>query len=302
MRTASRIADQINQRIRRLVEVGLADRFQSGFPRQAGKRTEVTFPNAAHVSMALKNREYPEIYRLFVRERVYNVKMLDGALIQMMYEFSGDRLQRHRLAFFPAPHLREFQNSPDVYLDDELHGDVVAGSVVPFPLRCDYDGRDGRHVDVTHPKSHLTLGQYEHCRIPVSAPVTPHWFIDFLLRNFYQASGRGYAGYTDEVPVGGVSFEESISPAERRVVHLVIPGPAAASARHDGHQSPGAVAGEYRRGHHALPVAAGRSAEARTRDGLTREETRKGRAADFMQLWGTWPGDEPLEDLLAQLD
>ena len=99
---------------------------------------------------------------------------------------------------------------------------------MPFPLRCDYDGGDGRHVDVAHPKSHLTLGQYEHCRIPVSAPITPHWFIDFLLRNFYQTLGRGC---TDEMPVGGVSFEESISPAERRVVHLVIPGPAAASTQ-----------------------------------------------------------------------
>ena len=196
---------------------------------------EVTFPNVAHVSKALKNLEYAEIYRLFVCERVYNVKMLDGALIQMMYEFVGDRLQRHRLAFFPAPHLHEFQNSPDVYLDDELHGDVVAKSVVPFPLRCDYDGREGRHVDVAHPKSHLTLGQYEHCRIPVSAPVTPHWFIDFLLRNFYQTPGRGYA---NEMLVGSVAFEESISPADRRVVHLVIPE--SASAQRDGirHRSP----------------------------------------------------------------
>ena len=44
------------------------------------------------------------------------------------------------------------------------------------------------------------------------------------------------------------------------------------------------------------------SAAAPTRGVLTREVTRRGRAADFMQLWGTWPGDEPLEELLAQLD
>ena len=225
MPTANWIRNQINQHIRRLVKVSLADQFQLGFQRETGKRIEITFPNAAHVPMALKNLEYSEIYQLFVDKRAYNLKMLDGALIQMMYEFVGNRLQRHRLAFLPAPHLHEFQNSPDVYLDDELHGDVVAKSVVPFPLRCDYDGRDGRHVDVAHPKSHLTLGQYEHCRIPVSAPVTPHWFIDFLLRNFYQTPRRGYAS---EMPTGGVAFEESISLAERRVVHLVIPGPASA--------------------------------------------------------------------------
>lgn len=148
---------------------------------------------------------------------------IDGALIQMAYDFSDGRLQRHRLAFWPAPHLHEFQNSPDVYLQDELHGDVISKSVVPFPLRYDYDARIGRHVDVRHPKSHLTLGQYEHCRIPVSAPVAPHCFIDFLLRNFYRTPS---GCYTDAMPPGtpGTSaFEESISPAERRVVHVTVP-------------------------------------------------------------------------------
>ena len=120
MPIVKRVTDQMNERIRRLVEAGLADRVQFGFPRPAGKRVDVTFPNAAHVSTALKNVKYSDVYRLFVRERVYNVKMLDGALIQMTYEFAGGRLRRHRLAFLPAPHLHEFQNSPDVYLHDEL--------------------------------------------------------------------------------------------------------------------------------------------------------------------------------------
>ena len=221
MSNVNSIVNQINDRIRRLVEVGLADRFQLGFLRRKGRQAEITFPNAAHVSLSLKSVEYGEVYRGLVHERTYNVKMLDGALIQMAYDFSDDRLRRHRLAFFPAPHLREFQNSPDVYLDDELHGDVIASNVVPFPLRCDYDARDSRHADVAHPKSHLTLGQYEHCRVPVSAPVTPHWFIDFLLRNFYRTPSRCYA---DEMPPGGATFDDSVSPAERRVVHVVIPG------------------------------------------------------------------------------
>ena len=120
----------------------------------------------------------------------------------------------------PAPHLYDFQSSPEVYLEDELHGDVVAKSVVPFPLRYDYDKGNGCHRDVTHPKSHLTLGEYEHCRIPVSAPVTPHWFIDFVLRNFYDTPSRRYA---DELPPAGGSFDESITSNERRVVHVVVP-------------------------------------------------------------------------------
>lgn len=78
----------------------------------------VTFQNAEHVSTALKDLEYGEIYKRLVLSRAYNVKMLDGALIQLMYEFAGRTLTRHRLAFFPAPHLDEFQGSPDIYLED----------------------------------------------------------------------------------------------------------------------------------------------------------------------------------------
>lgn len=220
MPTINEIKKQMDQRIRYLVEVGLADQFQSGFRRGAGRKVEITFPNSMHISTALKGLEYEEIYGLLVRERVYNIKMLDGALIQMMYEFTDGTVVRHRLAFVPAPHLYDFQRSPDVYLDDELHGDVVAKNVVPFPFRYDYDARDGRYRDVTHSRSHLTLGQYENCRIPVSAPVTPHWFIDFLLRNFYDTPTRRYA---DEIPQTRDSFDESITSAERHIVHVVIP-------------------------------------------------------------------------------
>ena len=172
-------------------------------------------------SATLKNIDYRETYRLLVEHRAYNVKMCDGALIQMMYEFSDRTLLRHRLSFMPAPHLDEFQNRPETYLEDELHGDIVARNVVPFPLRYDYDARAG-HRPMKHPLSHLTLGQYNHCRVPVSAPVTPHWFVDFIIRNFYHTSANRYA---DEMPIASAVFNESILPEERRIVHIVIPVP-----------------------------------------------------------------------------
>ena len=220
MTTPNQIVGHINELIRYLVEISLADDQCFAFQRSERDIVQVTFAGAEHVSIALRDRSYREIYQHLKQDRAYNVKMLDGALIQMMYAFVAGTLQRHRLAFFPAPHLEEFQNNPDVYQDDEIHADVIAKNIVPFPVRFDYDVRDSHYQELVHPKSHLTLGQYEHCRIPVTAPMMPSRFIDFILRNFYHTDSIRYA---DELPAQGGSFAESILPAERDVVHMVVP-------------------------------------------------------------------------------
>ena len=220
MPTPRQISEQINALIGYLVEKGLADDQGFAFQRSMrGNRVQVTFEGSEHLSIALRNRAYDEIYRRIVQARAYNVKMLDGALIQMMYEFAGPTLQRHRLAFFPAPHLEDFQNDPDLYLEDAIYADVVAKNIVPFPVRFDYHARDDQR-ELPHPKSHLTLGQYENCRIPVTAPMTPFWFVDFVLRNFYHTAFQRDA---DGLPARGGAFAESILPTERDVIHVVVP-------------------------------------------------------------------------------
>lgn len=211
---------QINDLIAYLVKISLADDQCFAFQRTAGdKLTQVTFVGSEHVTIALRDQPYDEIYRRLEQERAYNVKMLDGALVQMMYLFAGETLQRHRLAFFPAPHLDEFQNNPEIYRDDEMYAEVVARNIVPFPIRFDYDMQE-RLQAFTHPKCHLTLGQYQNCRIPVNAPVMPFRFIDFVLRNFYHTV---YDRQADALPTWADSFAETIRSAERDVVHVVVP-------------------------------------------------------------------------------
>lgn len=221
MPTHRTIKKQVDQIVAYLVEVGLASDQNYAFEREVARnRMEISFPQATHVSIALKDRAYSDIYEHLVKERAYNAMMPDGALIQIMYVFVDRSLQRHRLAFFPAPHLEEFQNNPDIYLEDEIYADVVARNIVPFPLRFDYDVRDDVHKEVDHPRSHLTLGQYENCRIPVTAPLTPFWFMDFILRNFYNTA---FLHYAHSLPKFDDIFKESITPAEKSVIHIQVP-------------------------------------------------------------------------------
>ena len=220
MPDAKQTMDEINGVIEYLVGAGLADEQYFAFLRTVARNTvEVSFSGAEEVAIALRDRDYGEIYRRLRTERAYNLMMLDGALIQMMYLFAEDEAQCHRLAFFPAPHMRDYQSEPDMYERDEMYADVVAQNVVRFPVRFDYDARAER-VRYDHPLSHLTLGQYPNCRIPVSAPLTPGRFVDFLLRSFYHTDRKQYA---DSLPARGDAFVETIRPDEQAKLHVVTP-------------------------------------------------------------------------------
>jgi len=214
---------QIERLTTHLVEAGLADDQQFPVWRETDV-VEVTFKNAEYISAALGGTPYAEVYSDFARRRVFNAKLLDGALIQMMYRFVDGVLRQHRLAFFPAPHLERFERDPESYEADQVYADIVARSTLPLPIRFDYDSRDERHVDLAHPRSHLTLGEYVHCRIPVTAPLTPHRFVDFILRSFYRTPTGDFAS---ALPRLNGSFAESMTSAERGVLHMTVPAEAA---------------------------------------------------------------------------
>ena len=218
MPTPNQVEEQINKLLGPLVKNGLIDDLNVAFQRSARKgHKKITFTGAEHVQIALRNKPYKEIYQHLRKNRAYNAKMLDGALLQMMYTFDGNILQRHRLAFFSAPNLEEFQNNPDINLENEIYDDVVAKNIMPFPLRFDYDIRA---QGSTHPKSHLSLGQYKDCRIPVSAPLTPFWFVNFILRNFYHIASSQYIA---DLPARGKGFPESINSKEQDTIHVIVP-------------------------------------------------------------------------------
>ena len=174
---------------------------------------EITFSGASNLSVALKNIEYHEIYRQLDRSNNYNLKLIDGALIQLSYTFSKDKLVSHRLSFFPSPSFEPFQNEPDLYELDEIYADVIAKNILPIPIRFDFDPANFCEFD--HPRSHLTLGQYKNCRIPVS----PSTFIIFILRSFYNTAYKKFEVLFQTSPT---LFDESITVNEKKYLHISI--------------------------------------------------------------------------------
>nr|MBV6629344.1 DUF2290 domain-containing protein [Oceanococcus sp. HetDA_MAG_MS8] len=220
--TPREVVRQLNALIGNLIELGLSE--SQNHPserRDPSGSLEISFNGAERVTAALKNQPYKTIYDQLVSAQAYSVKMPDGALIQMSYRFTGEGLTGHRLAFFPSPYLEDFQNEPEIYEADEVFADIVAKSVVPFPVRFDFDSDGQRFEELNHPMSHLTLGQFKNCRIPVSAPLTPFQFLNFVLRNFYNTVHRSYA---NEMLVCAGSFADTIVGTESEVVHIRVGG------------------------------------------------------------------------------
>lgn len=214
------IKEDIDGLISELIGKGICDDSNFSAIRSFGRIVDVTFSGSEHVSIALGDIEYAQIYRELAEKRSFNMRLVDGALLQMMYRVEGAELLQHRLAFFPSPDLLPFQDDPDAYMRDELFIEIVQRRIVPFPLRFDFDAREGIHVDVTHPKSHLTLGDVQGCRIPVSAPLTPRWFVEFIVRNFYQTETHNFIG---GLPKHTIKLAASITANELGLMHMVVP-------------------------------------------------------------------------------
>ena len=218
--TPKSLKEDIDGLISELIGCGLCDDSNFSAIRSFVGGANVTFSGAEHVYIALGDIEYTDIYHELADKRSYNMKLVDGALVQMMYRVEDDRLLQHRLAFYPSPTLLPFRDDPESYMGDELFMEIVRRRIVPFPLRFDFDARDDVHVDVAHPQSHLTLGDVKGCRIPVSAPLTPRWFIEFVLRNFYQTETHDFVS---GLPKHKIHFQTTITANETGVMHMVIP-------------------------------------------------------------------------------
>jgi hypothetical protein len=208
------IHQQIQIITQKLILVGLSS--QQNEPTINGKY-EIAYAGMKNLSIALKNIEYIEIYKELNKNRNYNIKMIDGALLQFLYTYDKSELISHRLAFFPSPFLYDFQSDPDLYETDEIYADVIARNILPVPIRFDYD--PANHRELEHPKCHLTLGQFKNCRIPINSPITPNTFISFILRSFYNTALRKF---TSELDFSSDLFDKTITPAEQKILHLSI--------------------------------------------------------------------------------
>lgn len=218
--TAAQVQSDAYSVVRFLVTSGLSNDENYPYLDRVGNTELITFNTASGLSVALKARSYKEIYDEMHSSRTYNAMLADGGLLQMNYEFERGTLVRHRLAYWPSPYLSSFQDDPDLYLLDEIYAEVVSKAIVPFPLRFDFDSSPGVTKPLVHPMSHVTLGQYDRCRIPASSAVGPIVFSEFILRSFYNTFATKYS---DKLIRPKYGFAKCIHKDELKVMHFATP-------------------------------------------------------------------------------
>ncbi len=220
MITPEKIREQVESLTTDLIECSLCE--EQTFPSMRNEPSNIKRIDfgQSDLSIVLKNKPYQEIYNELLRTHAYNLRMIDGALIQLMYKFHKNFLQSHRLAFFPSPYLEDFQNNPEIYEEDCIYADIIKKNIVPFPIRFDFDCRKEVVIVIDHPQSHLTLGQYHNCRIPVSAPLTPSIFMDFILRNFYNTA---YNKFSEKISKYNEVFNNTIEKLEQGLSYIQLP-------------------------------------------------------------------------------
>lgn len=182
MKEQEKVFQELKKITQELIRCGLAEEYNIPIIRQ----TDIVWGNFKDVSLYLKNMDYSKIYNEMEKDHNYNIKLPDGGILQLMYRFNGrgTELQSHRLGYYPSPSYEIYQNDADLYDADYIYGDILNKDILPVVIRADYN-RDEVESEIHHPYSHITLGGYKNCRIPVDKPISPMKFVKFIMEHFY---------------------------------------------------------------------------------------------------------------------
>jgi len=183
------IGRKILKQINKINQLLIDSSIQVDFNNSSDTNSVITWGGQGNISLLLKDMSYKESYDYILKERQFNFKLFDGALIQMMYKYKRNDILEHRLAYYPNPNVEIYQENiedfEENYYGNKLFADIYEKNSIIVPIRFDYDVDERKYIEHHHSYSHLTLGNYKSCRIPVSRAISPMKFILFILRSFY---------------------------------------------------------------------------------------------------------------------
>ena len=151
-----------------------------------GEVVEITHENKSNESNILYDRHLPieTIMDILLENKEYNLLLYDRSIIKYQFVISNGKISKERLIFIKKHNYlwtKDEINKKDI---DDFGTDWFQEEIsIPIVIRIDYD--DENYEDIIHPITHMTLSNYEECRIPMMGAVTLYNFVNFVLNFFY---------------------------------------------------------------------------------------------------------------------
>lgn len=166
----------------------------------------ITWQPFPHAGRFLLNRK-PTIadYRYWLVNGHFSAVLFDGSLLQITYDFLGNTVTGHRLAYIPSPFVMDqdllFSEALEDVVDYYLSEDP-ADILLNTPVHFDYDPKSS---STSHPSSHMTFNSPD-LRLPCVEPLRLGRFVEFVFREFYPSLWNSHEYFSDmpkSSPIGG---------------------------------------------------------------------------------------------------
>ena len=177
----------------------------------SGNKMEISFSGKNDKSSIVYDNHITssDMIDTLVKNHQYNILFYDKGFIQAEFIVDGNKVIKERLVFmkkhnkiWDAEEIQDFESN-DIDWFSEAFG-------VPIMLRIDHDPDE--HVDGDHAATHLTLSNYESCRIPMKGIVSFSEFVRFVLFHFYNIKL--------DLPVWRFDDSDTITELEKKMIHM----------------------------------------------------------------------------------
>lgn len=178
-----------------------------------GEAVEITHENKSNESNILYDRHLPieTIMDILLENKEYNLLLYDRSIIKYQLAIRNGKIYKERLIFIKKHNYlwtKDEINKKDI---DDFGIDWFQEEIsIPIVIRIDYDSEN--YEDIIHPITHMTLSNYEECRIPMMGAVTLYNFVNFVL-NFFYNDNLNCASVFEEMDI-------TISQNEKKRLHF----------------------------------------------------------------------------------
>lgn len=138
-------------------------------------------------------------YGAFLKAGQYTAFLYDGAILQISYDFIGNKIVGHRLGYYPWPFFeydKELLSECDPYEVFNMYISEKTICRLNSPIRFDYrqNGEAKQHA-----RSHVHLNRH-YTRIAVSKPLSLGQFVHFIFKNFYPDDWKIHRFLREKLP------------------------------------------------------------------------------------------------------